>query len=257
MGKAIEKELKQALKTVIKKIPPLGWFIIPCLVVTCLFAYSLNFRIHARSTGGTLGEGTGKLVGRAIGSLDGLTRGQIEGYEAGKAEGLSAKDTTADLSGKIQEVEKLEVLVASGTYSDVLSIGTDPIDYAALLSMKYNAVFTVNLGTADIELRDDGLHILLDQPEVEFIPVGEIEKKNEFQRPGFIFKRGSAEAGYVATDNALNELRPKAQERLQGNEALMKSARASATTQLTQLVNAVSLTKPLVFVDFRGGAGNE
>ena len=103
---------------------------------------------------------------------------------------------------------------------------------------------------------------LLEDARVEFVPgfnvfTGEIEKKNEFQRPSFIFERGSAEAGYVATDNALNELRPKAQERLQENEALMKSARTSAITQLTQLVNAVSLTKPQVIVEFRGGAGNE
>lgn len=257
MDKAIEKEIKKGFKAGIKKIPLLTWFIIPCVLLACVLTYSINFRINAQATGGMLGEGSGKLVGRAIGSIDGLTQGQIAGYEAGKKESLIAKDTTAELSGKIQEVEKLEVLVASGTFSDVLSIGEDPINYAVLLSMKYNAVFTVNLGTADIELREDGLHILLDQPEVEFIPIGEIEKKNEYQRSGFIFKPGSVKAGYVAADNSLNELKVKAQEKLQNDASMMKSARLSANTQLTQLVNAVSLKKPPVFVEYRGGAGNE
>lgn len=257
MDKAIKEELKSGLKKGIKKITLRAWFIVLCVLIVCLFIYSLNFRIHAQSTGGMLGGGTGKLVGRAIGSLDGMTRGQLEGYEAGKKEGLSAKDTTAELAGKIQEVEKLEVLVASGTFSDVISIGEDKVNYAALLSMKYNAIFTVDLDTADIVLEEDGLHITLDQPVVEFIPIGEIEKKNEFQRQGFIVEPGSAEEGYIAAENSMNAMQEKAQQKLQEYEALMKAARNYAETQLTQLVNAVSLTKPEVFVEFRGGTENE
>lgn len=257
MDKALEKELKSSLKKGVKKIPLVAWLVIPSIIIILLFAYSLSFSLNAQDTGGMLGEKAGVLVGRALGSLDGLTRGQIEGYEAGKAEGLSAKDTTTELSGKIQEVERLEVLVASGTFSDVISIGTDPVDYAALLSMKYNAVYTVDLRTADIELKDDGLHILLDQPVVEFIPVGEIEKKNEYQKKGFILKPGSAEDGYVAADNSMNIMKDKAQKKLQEDEYMMSAAKESAKTQLTQLVNAVSLTKPSVIVEFRGGVDNE
>lgn len=253
----IEDEIKKGLKKEVKKIPSIVWLIIPCIVCLFAFGYSLNFRLRAQATGGMIGEGNGKLVGRAIGSLDGLTRGQIEGYEAGKEEGLSAKDTSVDLSGKIKEAGKLEVLLASGTYVDILSIGEPRVNYAAILSQQYNAVFTIDLKNAEIELKEDGLHILLDQPALEFIPVGELEKKNEFQRKGFVFKPGSAEEGYIAADNSLNEILKKAQERLQTDEALLDAARSSARTQLTQLVNAVSLSKPDVFVEFRGGAGNE
>lgn len=254
---SVKLEVKKAMITGIRGITPTRWLFLLCLLAIVFAVLSLLFWVRARSTGERMGEAAGTQVGRAIGSLDGLTRGQLEGSEAGKAEGLSAKDTTADICGKVREVEKLEVLIASGTFSDVLSIGTNPVDYAALLSMKYHAVFTVDLETADITLREDGLHILLDPPEAEFIPVGEIEKRNEFQRPGFLFERGSAEAGYIATDNALNRLRPKAQERLQNDEALIESAKASAVTQLTQLVHAVSLTNPPVIVSFRGGVIGE
>ena len=254
MDKDIVKEIQKGFMGGIKKMPVAGWFVIPCVLNICLFAFSLNFRLTAQSTGGVLGETSGKTVGRAIGSLEGLTVGQAEGYAAGKEEGLSAKDTTAELAGKIQEVERLEVLVASGTYSDIYTIGdTDKPDYAALLSQKYNAVFTVDLGTAVVNLEEDGLHILLEQPTVEFVPVGDIIKANEYQRPGFVFKTGSVKDGYEAANNSANEIRVKAQEELQNDEGLMKSARSAAVTQLTQLVNAVSLSKPKVFIEFQGG----
>lgn len=228
-------------------------FLIVILLMALVFI--IKFRVNAHSTGSLWGENTGTLVGRAIGSLEGITVGQREGYEAGKQQGLSAKDTTAQLSNKIQEVEKLEVLIARGTFSDVLTVGdkTDP-DYAALISMKYNAVFTVNLETANIELQSDGLHIELDQPELEFNTIGNITKENQYQRHGWT---GDADSGYEAAINSTNEIKKKATEKLTSDESLMKTAKSSATIQLKQLVNAVSLSKPDVFVEFRSGKEDE
>lgn len=232
-------------KKLLKKIPVTTIPVILCVVMLCALVFLINYRINAESTGNMVGEGTGTLVGRAVGSLEGLTVGQIEGHQAGKEAGLSAQDTTAELTGKIQEVEKLQVLVASGTYSDILTVGND---YAALLSQQYNAVFTVDLGTAKIELREDGLHILLDQPSVEFIPVGDIVKENEYQKNGFT---GSTEDGYDALNNSANQMKQKATEKLAGDASMMAAARASAETQLIGLVNAVSLSKPEVIIEWR------
>ena len=232
-------------KKLLKKIPVTTIPVILCVVMLCALVFLINYRINAESTGNMVGEGTGTLVGRAVGSLEGLTVGQIEGHQAGKEAGLSAKDTTAELSGKIQEVEKLQVLVASGTYSDILTVGDD---YAALLSQQYNAVFTVDLGTAEIELREDGLHILLDQPSVEFVPVGDIVKENEYQKNGFT---GSTEDGYDALNNSANQMKQKATEKLAGDTSMMAAARASAETQLIGLVKAVSLSKPEVIIEWR------
>lgn len=245
-----KKEVQKSTINGVKKIPGQVWLILPCILIVLLFGYSVRFRLKAEETGGMIGQGTGRLAGRAVGSMEGLTRGQLEGYEAGKSEGLSAKDTTAELSGKIQEVEKLQVLVASGTFSDILTIGKNK-EYDVLLSMKYNAVFTVDLGNADIKLENDGLHITLDQPVVDFIPLGEIEKKAEYQKGAFT---GSAEAGYDAFNNSANQMREKARSEFQGNESMMRAACASAKTQLTQLVNAVSLSKPQVIIEFREGS---
>lgn len=233
------------MKKLIKKVPLSAYLFVPCVLLICLLAFLLNYSIHAKSTGGEIGKVTGTLVGRAVGSLEGLTKGQIDGYKKGKAAGLSAKDTTVELSVKIQEVQRLQVLVASGKFSDILSVGDD---YAALLSMKYNAVFTVNLGTAEIDLQNDGLHILLDQPKVEFFPVGKIVKENVYQKGNYT---GSAEDGYDAFINSSNEIKVKAMEQLSGDASMISAARTSAETQLVQLVNAVSLSKPEVFVQFR------
>ena len=239
------------MKNKILKAPLYILIVVLITILALILVFVINVRLNAQSTGSIIGERTGTLVGRAVGSYEGLTEGRREGREAGKKRGLSAEDTTVDLSGKIHEVEKLEVLIASGTFSDVLAVGEkeDP-DYAALISMKYNAVFTVNLENADIELKADGLHILLDQPELEFNPIGETSKRNEYQRHGWT---GTAKAGYEAAINSTNEIKTKATEKLAGDESLMDAARSSAITQLAQLVNAVSLSKPRVFVEFRSG----
>lgn len=219
--------------------------ILPFMILVCITVSLFYYHLNAQSIGGTLGDGIGTAAGRAIGSLNGLTAGQIEGAKAGKEAGLNAEDTTVILSGTFQETGRLQVLAASGTFSDILSVGDN---YAALLSMKYNAVFTVNLSTAEIELREDGLYITLEQPEVEFIPIGEIVKENEYQRHSYT---GSAEDGYDALNNSANQIRQKAEEKLRTDKAMMISARKSAEAQLIQLVHAASVSAPEVFVLFK------
>ena len=235
------------VKKIFKKIPPASIPLIACVVMLCLMVFLISYRINAASTGSLVGESTGTLVGRAIGSLEGLTVGQIDGFAAGKEKGLSVEDTTADLSGKIKEVSRLQVLVASGTYTDMITVGTNE-DYAAIISQQYNAVFTVDLATADIELTEDGLHIVLDQPKAEFIPIGEFSILNEYQKHGY---KGSASDGYTAAINAINKLKEKGMEALDGYESMIAAAKASAEVQLEGLVKAVSLTKPDVIIEWR------
>lgn len=240
----MKKYLKKFDKELYKKITLLTFLILPCVFLICVLLYAISFRVHAQSKGGLLGEGTGTLVGKAVGSLEGLTEGRSAGYQAGKEEGLSAKDTEVELAGRIREVEKLQVLLASGNYSDVCSINDD---YAALISMKYNAVFTVDLGTAEIYMKNDTLHILLELPTVELNQVSDIKKENEYQKGKHM---GAAEEGYDAFNNSAKQMRNEATKKLQEDESLQKAAKISAETQLKQLVNAVSLSKPEVIVEF-------
>jgi len=232
-----------------KKIPSDAYPIIGLVALAVVLGFLISVHFNAQSTGRGLGEGAGMLVGRAIGSIEGLTVGQIEGYNAGKAAGLSAEDTTVELSGKIKEVNRLQVLVASGTVSDILTVGNlEASFYAGLISMEYNAVFTVDLATAGIDLRSDGLHILLDQPRVDFNPDGEPVIVDEYQTHSFT---GSVDAGHEAYINSTSQMRSRAVEKLESDTSMMASARISAIIQLKQLVKAVSLSKPVVFVEFR------
>lgn len=235
------------LKKLVKKIPLTAIPLILCALALCVMIFLIRFRVNAASTGGLIGGGTGTLVGRAVGSLEGLSVGQAEGFHAGKEQGLKAEDTTAELAGKIKEAGRLQVLVASGTYTDVLTVGTKG-DYAAILSQRYNAVFTVEPETAEIVATEDGLRITLDPPEVEFRPVGKYEILNEYQKYGFT---GDANSGHQAAINSANQIKEKATAMLAEDEDMQEAARAGAEEQLIGLVRAVSLSKPKVTIEWR------
>lgn len=234
-------------KKMFKKIPPIAIPAIACVVLLCALVFIISYRMEAASTGGLIGQSTGTMVGKAIGSLEGLTIGQRDGYAAGKEKGLSAEDTTVELSGKIKEVAQLQVLVASGTYTDMITVGVNK-DYAAIICQQYNAVFTVNLATANIELCEDGLHIELDQPEAEFLPIGEVSILNEYQKHGYT---GSAVDGYTAAINAINKLKEEGMKAFAGYDSMLQTSRVSAEEQLIGLVKAVSLSKPEVIIEWR------
>ena len=217
-----------------------------CILLAVLTVRMIFVRINAQKSGEAVGQAAGTIVGRAVGSFEGLTKGQVEGYKAGKEAGLTAEDTEAELSGIIRESGKLQVLAASGTYNHILSIGND---YAEVLSQKYNAVFTVDLNTAEVKLDADGLHVLLDLPEIEFIPDGAATKAAEYQKNIFT---GSRDAGEIAYHEAVSQIKEEAEEEFKGNESLMETAKSSAKSQLEKLIKASSLSKSTVIVEFRG-----
>ena len=145
------------MKKLLKKIPKSGTYIIPCVFIACVLIYVIILRVNAESMGTTFGQSTGSQVGKFVGSFEALTDYR-EAYAEGKEQGLSAEDTTAEVANKINEVERLEVLVASVKLNDIHTVGDD---YAALYLLKGDAVFAVDLSKAEITEESDGLHILL------------------------------------------------------------------------------------------------
>ena len=235
------------LRKVIKKISVTTIPLIGCITLFCVLVFLIDYRLNAASAGAIIGEKTGICVGRAIGSIEGLTKGQKDGTEAGKDKGLSGEDTIVEISGKIKEVARLQVLVASGTYADMVIIGEEK-DYAAIISQDYNAVFTVDLANADIYLEDSVLYITLDQPVAQFNTVGDMSIDNEYQKHGF---KGYADDGNIAAINVINKLKEEGMKALKGYEAMMTSARASAEAQLKGLVKAVSISSHSVHIEWR------
>lgn len=216
--------------------------------------YSNNFRAHALENGSAAGENIGRLVGKVSGSYSGMLQWR-ECYQDGRRAAENAEDTVVRFTNEMKNVGNLEVLCASGTYTDMVQITNGGrTDYAALLSQKYNAIFTVDLINSQCINMEDGLHIILEQPVVEFIPVGEPKKMSEFVRA---LNNGSAKKGYEDANAALYKMADEATKELQGNESLMQSARISAEDQIKQLCNAVSLEDKNIFVEFKGGMGND
>lgn len=240
-------EIEKQVAKRIEKAPIRVITILLCVLAVCFFAMTVYVRIGSSKIANQLGDDLGTLTGKVIGSSAALLDGKKAADEA-IADALSAKDTEAELATKIREEQKLEVLVMGGSFVDEFEIGEN---YKVLLSMDYDAVFTVDLSTAEIRLSDDGLHILVDEPKLEFRRNGEVYKKAEWNKEIF---GGSAEKGIAAFIGYMNTLKEKAEEELNEDDSLMTAAKLSAEEQLEALAKAVSISKikPAVFTEFRG-----
>lgn len=237
------------MKKILKKIPKNGIPVILCVLMGIILANTINLRMNAASLGGGLGTGAGSLVGKAIGSLEGMTTGRVEGAAAGKAAGLSAEDTEAEIANQIQQVEKLEVLVASVKLSNFHTIGKeDNPNYAALYLVNGNVVFTVDLSVADISMQSDGLHMVLPKPVGSlYLDDSSVEKVAEYQKKFF---NGSAEDGFDAYLNTMAKIQEATEETLDNYDVLIASARSAAENQVTLLAKSVSTTNRNVIIEW-------
>ena len=240
-------EIEKQIAKRIDKAPIRVITVVLCVLAVCFFAMAVYVRIGSSKIANQLGDDLGTLTGKVIGSSAALLDGKKAADEA-IADALSAKDTEAELATKIREEQKLEVLVMGGSFVDEFEIGEN---YKVLLSMDYDAVFTVDLSTAEIKLSDDGLHILVDEPKLGFYPKDKVDKIAEWNKEIF---DGSAEKGIAAFIGYMNTLKEKAEEELNEDDSLMTAAKLSAEEQLEALAKAVSVSKikPAVFTEFRG-----
>jgi hypothetical protein len=245
----LQKESETVVKKLLKYIPKKVIYIMLCLLLAIVLGFVVNIRGKAKSIGNFLGESLGTNVGKVMGSFDALTHYK-EAYAEGKEEGLSAKDTTAEVVSKIQELNKLEVLVASVKLNDIHSVGKeDNPDYAALYLLKGNAVFTVDLSKVEIQDRENEISILLPEPEMELIiDQREIEKVAEYQKNYF---KGSAEDGFDAYLASMSKIDEQSEEVVANYDELIKMARESARKQVEQLVGTVSVSETNVKVGFQ------
>lgn len=222
---------------IMKKIPKNSIPIVLCVAIACVMIYTINLRMNATSLGGGLGAGTGTMVGKAIGSLEGMTKGRVEGTEAGKKAGLSAEDTEATIANQIQQMENLEVLVASVKLSNFHTIG-DSKDYAALYLVNGNVVFTVDMSQAVIVAQPDKLKVTIPKPVgTLYLDDSSVEKVAEYQRKFF---NGKAEDGFDAYLNTMKKMQEASEETLSNYDVLVSSAREAAENQISLIAKSVS-----------------
>ena len=225
--------MEEKKKFTLKRI---GLFILiaAALIVAYIFLVRPLVK-NSKAIGEKIGEESGKLTGMAIGSYKGITEGLDQGYDAGKEEGLSAEDTMAKMAETIENMGRLEVLVAGVRLQNCHSIGDD---YAALYILKGDAVFTVDLTEAVISYSADGadLVILLPQPEMElYIDDSQTELLAEYQKTPF---SGKAEDGFTAYLNSMSQTVEEIKDTMVDYENLLAQARDSAVTQVSMLAEA-------------------
>ncbi|MBP3804020.1 MAG: DUF4230 domain-containing protein [Oribacterium sp.] len=222
---------------ILKKIPKNSIPAVLCVLIGIAMIYTINLRMNATSLGGGIGAGTGTLVGKAIGSLEGMTKGRVEGTEAGKQTGLSAEDTEATIANQIQQMENLEVLVASVKLSNFHTIGESK-DYAALYLVNGNVVFTVDMSQAKIEAQTNSLKITIPKPVgTLYLDDSSVEKVAEYQRKFF---NGKAEDGFDAYLNTMKKMQEASEETLSNYDVLVSSAKEAAVNQITLIAKSVS-----------------
>ena len=248
---------------ILKKIPWQAYFIVVFIIVFCLTVSMISFRARAKNMGNTLGEQTGTAVGRAMGSWSGMTKGWPKGIADAIVDENTIPDAKAEITGRFQEVGKLEVLAASGTYTHAIKVGKDEeviddedvikgdvadVYFAQLLSQEYSAVWTVDLNSVSVEEVDGVLKIEVDQPKVEFNTDGSPDIIGEFEK----YKNwGKSKQGAIVCVNAFNNLIEQAEEEFENDQNMMDSAKESAKKQIEQLVENVSISKPRTIIDFR------
>lgn len=221
-------------------------YIVLCILLAGVLMIVISIRMEADSIGKVLGETTGSSVGKVIGSFEALTDYR-EAYAEGKEEGLSAVDTTAEVTNKVQELNKLEVLVAGVKLRDEHSVGDE--EYVALYLLKGDAVFTVDFRDAEITKEENVLLITIPEPEMELIiDQSKLEKVAEYQK---FFWSGSAEDGFDAYLASMAKVTEETKESLANYDTLMKAAKESAESQVKQLVNSISVSEIEVKIKFK------
>ncbi len=230
--------------------------ILSMLLFWMLFVVVLPFALDSKNLGNSYGGQLGSGVGTAIGSFHGLTSGYNDGKEDGINDALDSKDDIeAAIENSVQEIGKLEVLVAGFSVQNFHEIGKE---YASLELLKGNAVFTVDLNYAEILFNRDGSHITvsLNEPDVDlYINENDTEQLAEYQKYPW---SGSAENGYKAYLNSRANSVSQIKDSMENYDTLMESAKNAAIKEITRLASAVCAytdedSSRSVTVTFKGG----
>lgn len=179
----------------------------------------------------------GMAAGTATGSFRGVTQGIAAGAEAGKEAGLSAEDTTVKIGNKMTETGNLQVMLVDLLLTDLYQQGPENNpQYAALLDIKGEGVFSVDLTQSKITYSETEEQITITIPEPVFTPYlddNTVEILAEY-KPRFL--DGSTINGYQGYLNSNDQLKRKAQEEML---TMIEPAKISAKEQVELLAKSI------------------
>lgn len=210
-----------------------------CIVLVAIFIFSLYFCIN-------LAPSLGKAAGKANGSMRGVTIGIKRGGEEGKQKGLSAKDTQVRLKDKISETGKLQVMMIDLRLTDLYWQGEN---YAALLAMPGEGIFSVDLTQAEIayDAEENQISIVVPCPEfTSYLDDSKVETIAEYKKPVF---DGKTEDGYQGYLNSREEIDKKVQEEFA--IPLLDQAKETGIGQIEKLAKSVCGSTAVVKVEYR------
>ena len=180
----------------------------------------------------------GAPAGTAVGSWEGVTQGLAQGAEDGETDGLSAEDTVAKVGTKLSQTGKLQVLLLDLKLSDLYMQGSGP-QYAALLRMRGEGVFTVDLTQSYASEGPAPDSLVIEIPHPEFVPYldnSAIETVAEYK--ALLFD-GSSENGYKGWLNTANKLDERVRSELLAYDILVERAETSAMKQVELLAQSI------------------
>lgn len=217
--------------------------------IALIVIYSANVRLIAEK----IGTERGKLVGTAYGTSKAFKAGE-EGYKEGLEKALSAEDTVVKIKSRMNQISRLQVLVAGIKANDVIKIGEESNPkYAALYVKKGEAVYTVDLEEISIEDNGEQLIITIPSPQVTQY-FGETETVAEYQPTEFT---GDAKYGAEAYENSQRVIAEKMDTALSEDSALMEQARSSAIEKVTEIAKSVNISGREILVQFEQEANAE
>lgn len=195
----------------------------------------------------------GMAAGTATGSFRGVTQGLAAGAEAGKEAGLSAEDTTVKIGNKMTETGNLQVMLVDLRLTDVYlhpeNKSNNP-DYAALLDIKGEGVFSVDLTQSKVVYNKTEKQITITIPEPVFTPYlddNTVEILAEY-KPRFL--DGSTINGYQGYLNSRTQIDKRLQEEML---SMLEPAKESALKQVELLARSVCGSTASIHVSFIEG----
>ena len=159
----------------------------------------------------------------------------IKGYDAGKKDGLSAKDTEQVMKNTVEEMGKLEVLVANVKIPEYHSVAKK---YEAMYLFRGSAVFTVDLSKAKFNVDDSKVLVLIPKPTAE-VKIDNKETERIKSRSALFFN-GSTEEGLEAYLNTLKAVDQVSTDRISNFSELNEMAKEAAKSQLKEIIENIS-----------------
>ena len=212
-----------------------GSVLVAVLALTGSLIISSALNKNARKKG----EELGKKVGTAVGSYQGFTSDYKSAQEKAEAEEKQKKleENNIKYAQRMRQTEKLDVLMVTFNVVDEQEVGKE---YSAVLFAKAHAIFSVDMGKADVSMSEDNvLTITLPQPQVEvYIDENSITKESEMNR---LFFDGNAEDGFDAYLDSMVKMEENSKTKAYSNQKFWDEARDSAEQQVRRLANGVSV----------------